>query len=93
MKHTFDGKTYDEARDKVRLSTQLGRVLDVMKRGHWYTLQELSQRTLSPESSVSARLRDLRKPRFGGYEIQRESVARGLFKYRLVTQTPTESKS
>ena len=93
MKPTFDGQTYDEKRDKVRLSTQLGRVLDVMKRGHWYTLQELSQRTLSPESSVSARLRDLRKPRFGGYEIQRESVARGLFKYRLVTPTPTESKS
>lgn len=80
----FDGITYDPERDRERLSKQLYSVLEVMKDGQWRTLPELSKATNSPEASVSARLRDLRKPRFGGHSVEREYVKKGLFKYRLI---------
>jgi hypothetical protein len=80
----FDGDTYDHERDRERLSKQLYAVLDVMKDGRWRTLPEIAQVTESPEASVSARLRDLRKPRFGAHTVEREYVRKGLFQYRLI---------
>jgi len=81
-----DGKTYDHARDAKRLTRQHARVLDFMLDGQWHTLTDISARTGDPEASVSARLRDLRKARFGSHIIEREYVEQGLFRYRLVTQ-------
>ena len=81
-----DGKTYDHARDARRLAGQHNRVLAFMRDGKWHTLSEIALHTRDPEASVSARLRDLRKPRFGSHMIEREYVERGLFRYRLVTQ-------
>lgn len=81
-----DGKTYNHARDARRLAGQHCRVLAFMQDERWHTLSEIAVYTRDPEASVSARLRDLRKPRFGSYTIQREYVERGLFRYRLVTQ-------
>lgn len=81
----FDGETYDRERDHGRLNAQLSRVLTVMKDGRWHTLADLSATTGGdPEASVSARIRDLRKEKFGGYEVERRYVDRGLFEYRLV---------
>jgi hypothetical protein len=42
-----------------------------------------------PEGSVSARLRDLRKDKFGGFEVERkrDSIEKGLFLYRLVVES------
>lgn len=79
-----DGQTYDHARDGLRLAAQHQRVLAYMSDGKWWTLAELAQRTGDPEASVSARIRDLRKPKFGGYKVAREYVERGLFRYRLI---------
>lgn len=81
-----DGATYDHARDGLRLAAQHQRVLAYMSDGAWHTLGELAKLTGDPEASVSARLRDLRKPKFGNYQVVREYVARGLFRYRLVQQ-------
>jgi len=36
------------------------------------------------EASVSARLRDLRKAKFGAHTIERQRVSAGLFRYRMV---------
>ncbi len=69
----FDGVTYDPARDKARLTRQLGRVYEVVKTG-WYTLAEIASQTGDPEGSISARLRDLRKEKFGSYDIRRKRV-------------------
>jgi hypothetical protein len=82
--HQRDGQTYDHARDGLRLAAQHQRVLAWMSDGQWHTLAELAKLTGDPEASVSARLRDLRKPRFGAYQVAREYVQRGLWKYRLV---------
>jgi hypothetical protein len=78
-----DGQTYDHARDARRLAGQQCRVVALMKDGAWRTLAEIAAYTSDPEASVSARLRDLRKPRFGGYIVERPYVERGLFRYRL----------
>lgn len=79
-----DGATYDHARDGLRLAAQHQRVLAYMSDGKWWTLRLLAEATGDPEASISARIRDLRKPKFGGYQVVREYVERGLYRYRLV---------
>lgn len=81
--HDFGGVTYEPDRDRDRLRAQLQRVLAVVKDGEWYTLAELAHDTGDPEASVSARLRDLRKDKFGAHVIEREYVSKGLWKYRM----------
>lgn len=80
----FDGETYVHARDSSRLGDQMQAVFELMKDGKERTLKEIADGTGSPESSVSARLRDLRKERFGGHTVERTYIARGLFSYRLL---------
>lgn len=79
-----DGITFDLARDGRRLAAQHHRVLARLRDSQWWTLKRLAQATGDPEASVSARLRDLRKERFGSHLIERRYVHRGLFEYRLV---------
>jgi hypothetical protein len=79
----FDGATYERDRDHARLGAQLRRVADALADGEWWTLRGLAERTGDPEASVSARLRDLRKGKFGGYTVIAEPIRRGLWRYRL----------
>jgi hypothetical protein len=79
----FGGATYDEKRDGDRLKKQLAAVRSIMLRNGWVTLKDLAAQVQAPESSVSARIRDLRKPQFGGYTIERQYVSKGLWKYRI----------
>jgi len=81
---TFDGKTYDAGHDRERLRTLLGRVTVKMSSGHWWTITQLARICGGSEAGVSARIRDLRKPKFGGYQIERRRVAGGLWQYRMV---------
>lgn len=80
----FDGQTYERAKDHARLTSQLVRVYACMRDGEWRTLDEISRSIRDPAASVSARLRDLRKAKFGGYAVQRRRRTAGLFEYRLV---------
>lgn len=80
----FDGATYDVNLDHDRLKGQLWRVFQLMSDGKYRTLGEIAEEAHGTEASVSARLRDLRKSKYGSREIQRERVAGGLFRYRLV---------
>jgi len=85
-----DGATFDALLDKVRLNKQLRRVFEVVRDGHWRTLRELEEITEDPQASISARLRDLRKTKFGGLTIERRrrgEATRGLFEYRLLRPT------
>ena len=79
----FDGSTYDAELDEVRLTKLMLRVYRSVKDGHWTTLSALSQATGGTEASVSARLRDLRKARFGAHSIDRRRVRGGLYEYRM----------
>lgn len=82
----FDGATYDANRDGERLGGQLNAVYRLMHDGRWRTLAEIAKHVDGSEPGVSARLRDLRKSRFGSHEVEREFVANGVWKYRLIVR-------
>jgi hypothetical protein len=80
----FDGATYSPECDMERLASQLERVKRFMADGRWRTLGEIAARVRGSEAGVSARLRDMRKPRFGGYSVERRRVDGGLWQYRVL---------
>jgi hypothetical protein len=81
----FDGDTYAPALDQKRLTGQLERVFIAMLDGQWHSLDWLAVQANGTEASVSARLRDMRKSKFGARVIDRRRVGlSGLFQYRLV---------
>ena len=83
-----DGETYERERDYGRLVGLLGRVRVVMNDNRWHTLAYIQSIAGGTEASCSARLRDLRKARFGGYRVERRHVSDGLWEYRVLrTQT------
>ena len=82
----FDGVGYDAAQDAVRLRGQLARVYGVMRDGQWRTLREIEEATGAPSASASAQLRNLRKARFGGHQVDRRprgDRSQGLYEYRV----------
>ena len=83
----FDGETYIPMIDYKRLKGLLKRVYDIMSDGNWHRLAELAHRAQGSEASVSARIRELRKEKFGGFEVQRKrhKTQKGVWLYRLVT--------
>jgi len=83
----FDGETYDPARDEARLETQLGRVYECMRDGRWRSLETIRSFAGGSEAAVSARLRDLRKARFGGHVVMRRRLRGGHWIYRLAGRT------
>ncbi len=84
-KSDFDGVTYEPTFDATRLRGEMAHVYHTMKDGQWRTLGEIRRQQYS-EAGISARLRDLRKERFGSHTIERRrrgDASRGLFEYRL----------
>jgi len=79
----FDGVTYEPTRDGARLASQLERVRDLMLDGEWRTIPQIAAAVGGSDQSISARLRDLRKRRFGSYQVDRAHVKDGLFTYRV----------
>ncbi len=79
-----DGTTYDPKRDYARLNKQSRRIYKLMYDGKWRTLPEISAETGDPEASVSARLRDLRKEKFGGHTVRKVYIEKGLWSYQLL---------
>jgi len=77
------GETFNHKRDVKRLNAQAQRVWDAMSDGRWWSLRELADRCGDPEASISARLRDFRKPSFGGFKVEQVYIRRGLHRYRL----------
>ena len=91
-KHVFGGKTFDLDLDGDRLSSQLKKVFWALQDGRWKMLSTLAEETSSPEASVSARLRDMRKPRFGGHTIEsRRCGIGGLWEYRMIIPGKTDT--
>ena len=83
----FDGPTFEETHDADRLMGQLGKVYQCMKDGKFRTLAEIKAAIeCGSEAGISARLRDLRKPRWGGHTVERRrrgEAEKGLHEYRL----------
>jgi len=85
-KPDFDGQTYERELDQVRLAGQMLDVFRLMKSGAWWTLRELEDASYAPQASISARLRDLRKEKFGGHTVERQRIGgrSGTYQYRLI---------
>lgn len=84
----FDGETFNQRRDGDRLGTQLELVRGLMADGVSRSLGDIVaalriRGCTATEASVSARLRDLRKERFGGYSVERTYLGSGLYSYRV----------
>ncbi len=84
----FDGADYDRDLDELRLTGQLFEVWKVatnrISNGGWFTVDYIVQRTGFPANSVQAQLRNLRKPRYGAYLVERRRVTEsGLSEYRV----------
>ncbi len=84
IKGDRDGETFDRARDGARLDGQAADVFRLMRDGQWRALAMISAATGHPEASVSARLRDLRRPKFGGFTVEHRHVSKGLWQYRVI---------
>ena len=83
----FSGETYEPEHDQDRLRRQLHRVRTAMQDGEWRTLYEIEAITGDSVQSISARLRDFRKERFGSHTVNRRRRGpekRGLFEYQLI---------
>lgn len=92
INETFDGASFGAYPNEARLKVQLDRVRSLMFDGKWRTLEEISdaiEHSTSqkcPTSSVSARLRDLRKSKFGAYTVKKRvrEGHKGLWEYRVL---------
>lgn len=83
----FDGADYIREFDHTRLKGQMLKIWELMKDGHFRTLQEIAAATNAPEASASAQLRNFRKPKFGGHTVERRrrgDRSSGLFEYKLI---------
>ena len=81
----FDGETFDPSLDELRLLTQLERVYLLMRDGKWRTLSEIAGKVEGSEAGCSARLRDLRKSRWGSHTIESDRLGGGTWKYRMLS--------
>lgn len=92
----FDGGTFDAEKDAKRLTRQLDKVRGLMMDGRWRTLKDIELATKFPTTSISARLRDLRKPRFGSFIVESKRVKKGLYAYRVlppIEEPPNKAES
>jgi hypothetical protein len=76
-------QNYDVAMIGARAQTQMEVIRDVLlssaecarsqegSGSGWLTLGEIAELTAYSETSISAQLRNLRKPKFGGYAIEK----------------------
>lgn len=84
MTTTTFGPAFDARLDGERVMTQMERIRDFMLNQHSYqTLNEIAEATGDPVASISAQLRHLRKPRFGGFVVakRRRYSDSGLWEY------------
>jgi hypothetical protein len=97
---SFCGAAYEPKLDRARLGLQIERVRAHMLSVEWITLRELKLAlerkfapALFPESSLSAQLRNLRKPEYSYRLLKRRRAGAhgpgaGIFEYRLLRPEP-----
>lgn len=85
----FDGETYDPEQDHIRLGKQALRVWKCVCDSQWRTFAEIEQEIgATPHPSISSRLRDFRKTKFGAHTVESRlrdpDLKPGLWEYRVV---------
>jgi hypothetical protein len=67
----FSGPVYEDNFDFERLALQQESIRNLMLDGQWRTVERIAATTGYPQNSVQAQLRHLRKPRFGGWIVEK----------------------
>ena len=80
----FDGSDYIPERDNERLTRLVDMIFNLMKDSKYRTLEQISDITKSPQASVSAHLRHLRKQKFGSHTVNKKYMGDGLYTYQLI---------
>jgi hypothetical protein len=83
----FQGSDYVAKYDHARLTGALKRIFDLMSDGKYRTLSEIAHATGTPEGSVGAQLRNLKKAPFGSHGVPkriRGNRSGGLWEYKLI---------
>lgn len=86
QENLFDGATFNPKKDAVRVRGQLKKVAELMADKEWRTLGEIHAVCGGSEAGISARLRDLRKAKFGSCYVERRrrgDAKSGLWEYRV----------
>ena len=60
------------------------REIQHLEDGEWHTLADIEAQTGDKIKSISAQIRNLRKPEGGAYKIIKRERAESVFEYRLV---------
>jgi len=85
---SIDGVTYNPVLDGARLSKQFAAVWEIVRDEEWLTLPALEEKLeyRYPQTSISARLRDFRKPKFGEHTVNRRRVTDrpGVWEYQVI---------
>lgn len=84
------GATYSPEEDGLRMNTQLWAVWHAMRRGDWVTLPALRACCPGLETSISARIRQIRSwlQDTGRGTVEGERLTGGLWRYRIVRTWP-----
>lgn len=86
----FDSGVELTTADHVRLGAQIKRVLAVLREGGFWSVPQIHQRIWQrygvhdPEPSISAQVRNAKKVKHGGHQIERIREA-NTYKFRLVS--------
>lgn len=83
------GPAFDAELDTDRLLRQMDVIADFMAdcviEDRWVTLEEIERATGYPQASISAQLRHLRKPKFGGHTVEKRRRGKGgTFEYMVM---------
>lgn len=92
----------DPATNPVRNDTVIGRTFEVLKDGQWHTLADINNVTGDSPARIASRIRELRMPMYGNYNIDTQQVSAYVWKYKITNvrsvvplqtapQTPTPS--
>lgn len=75
----------------MRNMKQFWQVFDLMRDGQWRTLAEIKNALgahgfsdISSIAGISARLRDFRKKKYGGFRVECKRIGVGQYRYRLI---------
>lgn len=95
----FDGETYEPKEDRERLTAQFTLVRDLMGNSAWWTIPQLADAIWkagykATPQGISARIRDMRKDRFGGHTVdKRKRTKRGDWEYRLLSEAEVSRRN
>ena len=72
--------------DGVKLKGKMLLLFEMMKSGQWVTSEPVMRRIDCKEAAATARIRDLRKPQYGGHTVNTE-LRGGVWHYQLETES------